>query len=40
MTGFEPVNGGVKVRCLAAWLHPNIGMEKADCIVESSLGYG
>ena len=22
MTGFEPVDDGVKVRCLTAWLHP------------------
>ena len=21
--GFEPATGGVKVRCLTAWLHPN-----------------
>ena len=24
MAGFEPANDGVKVRCLAAWLHPKI----------------
>ncbi len=24
MAGFEPANDGVKVRCLTAWLHPNI----------------
>lgn len=24
MTGFEPVNAGVKVPCLTAWLHPNM----------------
>ena len=24
MDGFEPSNAGVKVRCLTAWLHPNI----------------
>ena len=23
ITGFEPVNDGVKVRCLTAWLYPN-----------------
>ena len=22
--GFEPTNGGVRDRCLTAWLHPNI----------------
>ena len=22
--GFEPTNGGVKVRCLTAWLHPSM----------------
>ena len=21
--GFEPSNGGIKSRCLTAWLHPN-----------------
>ena len=24
MAGFGPANAGVKVRCLTAWLHPNI----------------
>ena len=24
VAGFEPANAGVKVRCLTAWLHPNI----------------
>ena len=24
MAGFEPAHGGVKVRCLTAWLHPII----------------
>jgi hypothetical protein len=24
--GFEPPNGGVKVRCLTAWRIPNIGI--------------
>ena len=24
MAGFEPTGDGVKVRCLTAWLHPNI----------------
>lgn len=28
--GFEPPHDGVKVRCLSAWLYPNI---------EGSLGY-
>jgi hypothetical protein len=23
VAGFEPTHGGVKVRCLTAWLHPN-----------------
>ena len=25
MAGFEPADEGVKVPCLAAWRHPNIG---------------
>lgn len=25
--GFEPPHGGIKIRCLTAWLHPNIGYE-------------
>ena len=29
LTGFEPVNDGVKVHCLTAWLQPNIFF---DCI--------
>ena len=28
MVGLEPTNAGVKVPCLTAWLHPNIGGEK------------
>ncbi len=24
MAGFEPTHDGVKVRCLTAWLHPNV----------------
>ena len=28
MVGFEPTNDGVKVRCLTAWLHPNIEFKK------------
>ena len=23
MPGFEPGNGGIKIRCLTTWLHPN-----------------
>ncbi len=23
MGGFEPPNGGIKIRCLTTWLHPN-----------------
>ena len=36
MAGFGPTNDGVKVRCLTAWLHPNIQLpffcanERAD----------
>lgn len=26
MGGFEPTNGGVKVRCLTTWRHPNNNM--------------
>ena len=26
--GFEPGNGGTKIRCLTAWLHPNREMFK------------
>ena len=26
MGGFEPANGGVKVRCLTTWRHPNNNM--------------
>lgn len=25
--GFEPPHGGIKIRCLTAWLHPNVGYE-------------
>ncbi|GAC12917.1 hypothetical protein GLIP_0265 [Aliiglaciecola lipolytica E3] len=23
VAGFEPTNGGIKTRCLTAWLYPN-----------------
>ena len=26
--GFEPGHGGIKTRCLTAWLYPNIIQEK------------
>lgn len=25
--GIEPPNGGIKIRCLTAWLHPNVVYE-------------
>ena len=25
--GFEPGNGGIKTRCLTAWLYPNLGLK-------------
>jgi hypothetical protein len=28
--GFEPGNGGIKIRCLTTWLRPNIGRPDAD----------
>ena len=31
-TGFEPVNDGVKVRCLTAWRIPNVLMERVKRI--------
>ncbi len=30
MAGFEPANEGVKVPCLAAWLHPCIRWDLGD----------
>lgn len=27
VAGFEPTNGGIKTRCLTAWLYPNNGAE-------------
>ena len=29
VAGFEPTNDGVRVRCLTAWRHPNIGFYAA-----------
>ncbi len=37
VSGFEPENGGIKTRCLTAWLYPNTG-----CITKTKddwLGY-
>ena len=31
LTGFEPVNDGVKVRCLTAWRQPNTDTENTKC---------
>ena len=31
MAGFEPTHDGVKVRCLTAWLHPKIYLNKKNC---------
>ena len=28
LAGFEPAHDGVKVRCLTAWLIPNVSLEK------------
>jgi hypothetical protein len=36
--GIEPPNGGIKIRCLTAWLRPNSGPETAQagpCAVSS-----
>jgi hypothetical protein len=36
--GIEPPNGGIKIRCLTAWLRPNSGAETAQaepCAVSS-----
>lgn len=30
IAGFEPTNDGVKVRCLTAWLYPNIGIRASS----------
>jgi hypothetical protein len=34
--GFEPRNDGVKVRCLTAWLYPNIQYKKKWCSRQES----
>jgi hypothetical protein len=34
--GFEPRNGGIKIRCLTTWLHPNTS--GAENIVASGDG--
>ncbi len=28
MEGFEPSHGGIKIRCLTTWLHPNDAVRK------------
>jgi hypothetical protein len=37
VAGFEPTNDGVKVRCLTAWLHPNV-QEYTSCGCPVSTG--
>lgn len=37
MTGFEPVNEGVKVPCLATWLHSNIVAQPWEVIGVAQL---
>jgi hypothetical protein len=34
--GIEPGNGGIKIRCLTAWLYPN----KINIIFQCKLGFG
>ena len=36
--GFEPMRDGVKVRCLTAWLIPNVVMGRSKGIEPSSVG--
>jgi hypothetical protein len=37
--GFEPRNGGVKVRCLTAWRYPNRGDRKQEVKERQSRGF-
>jgi hypothetical protein len=36
MGGFEPPNGGIKIRCLTTWLHPNTGRPKLAQACDAS----
>ena len=35
VAGFEPTNGGVKVRSLTTWRHPKINIKKLNYIIEA-----